>query len=290
MSEVPARYVLTVDVEDYFHVEAFSGVVSRDSWDSYTPRVEANTRRVLALLDRHGAKATFFVLGWVARKFPALVREIRDAGHEIGCHSFWHQPVYSQTPEEFRQDLLLSVRVIEDAAGVRPVGYRAPSWSITERSLWALDILSEEGFEYDSSIYPISHDLYGIPGAERFPNVFSGPGGAELTEFPPATVRWQGTNFPAAGGGWLRILPFWYTRRALRSIAAEDGRAIVVYFHPWELDPDQPRIAAPLKSRFRHYTNLGRMERRIEALLGEHRFEPFRAVLGSARQRSLAKS
>jgi polysaccharide deacetylase family protein (PEP-CTERM system associated) len=273
-----ARYILSVDVEDYFHVEAFSKEISRTEWDRWPTRVVNNTRRVLDLCDEYNVRSTCFVLGWVARKFPSLVREIHERGHELACHSFWHRPVYSLTPEVFREDLRESRQAIEQAGGVRVEGYRAPSWSITAKSLWALDILAEEGFVYDSSIYPIHHDLYGYPGAERFPYRV-GPEGRELTEFPPATVQVLGATLPSGGGGYLRIFPFPYTTWALRRLEREDGRAVVVYFHPWELDPDQPRIAARWKSRFRHYTNLGKMESRLRRLLAANRFEPFRELI-----------
>lgn len=277
------HYILSVDVEDYFQVEAFSKVVPRADWDRWPSRVVANTNRILDLFDEFGVKGTFFTLGWVAQKFPALVREIHRRGHELACHSFWHRPVYQLTPETFREDLLQARDAIEQASGVRVVGYRAPSWSITAQSLWALDVLAEEGFLYDSSIFPIRHDLYGIPGAKRFP--YRPPTArSTLMEFPPATVQIMGNTLPAAGGGYLRIFPLAYTQWALRQLEREfagEGVA-VVYLHPWEIDPEQPRIAAQLKSRFRHYTNLHRMEPRLRALLNNFRFEPFREVVAPA--------
>ncbi len=268
------RYILSVDVEDYFQVEAFARNVSRDDWDRWPSRVVANTHRALDLCDERGVKGTYFTLGWVAAKFPSLVREIHARGHELACHSYWHRPVYSLTPEVFREDLRQAREAIQQASGVRVVGYRAPSWSITAKSMWALDVLAEEGFLYDSSIYPIRHDIYGVPGAQRLPYKLETVSG-ELREFPPATVRIRGTNLPAAGGGYLRILPFLYTTWAVRKLAAEPGSVVVVYFHPWELDPEQPRIAAGRKSRFRHYTNLRRMEPRLRSLISAHPFEPF---------------
>jgi polysaccharide deacetylase family protein (PEP-CTERM system associated) len=273
------RYILSVDVEDYFQVEAFAKVVPRSQWDRWPSRVVANTNRVLDLFDEFQAKGTFFTLGWVAEKFPALVREIHSRGHELACHSYWHRPVYQLTQDAFRKDLLQARDAIEQASGVRVVGYRAPSWSITARSLWALDILAEEGFVYDSSIFPIRHDLYGIPGAKRTPYELQ-TGESTLTEYPPATVRLLGNTLPAAGGGYLRILPLSYTRWALRRIEKEHGSdgVAVVYLHPWEIDPEQPRIAAQRKSQFRHYTNLHLMEPRLRALLSAFRFEPFREI------------
>lgn len=272
------RYILSVDVEDYFQVEAFSREIARADWDRWPSRIVQNSHRALDLCDQFGVKATYFVLGWIAAKFPALVREIHQRGHELACHSFWHRPIYSLSPAAFREDLREARSAIEQAAGARLLGHRAPSWSITPKSLWALEILAEEGFLYDSSIYPIHHDLYGFPGADRFPHQVETPKGM-LTEFPPATVQLWGHTLPSAGGGYLRILPFLYTRWAIRRLARDDGRAIVVYFHPWELDPEQPRIPARAKSRFRHYTNLRAMEPRLRRLLGSHPFEPFRALL-----------
>jgi len=275
-----AQYILSVDVEDYFQVEAFARQVSRADWDQWPSRVVANTQRTLDLCDDYGVKGTFFVLGWVARKFPALVRDIQSRGHELACHSFWHRPVYSLTPETFREDLRQARDTIQQAGGVRVEGYRAPSWSITSASTWALEILVEEGFTYDSSTFPIRHDLYGIPGAERFPYRIPTKSG-ELIEFPPATVKLFNAILPSAGGGYLRIFPFPYTQWALNRIEREDGRAVVVYFHPWEIDPGQPRIQAHAKSRFRHYTNLGSMELRLRRLLQSRPFQPFRALIAA---------
>jgi polysaccharide deacetylase family protein (PEP-CTERM system associated) len=272
------RYILSVDVEDYFQVEAFTADVPRADWDRWPSRVVANTHRCLDLCDEFGVRATYFTLGWVARKFPELVREIHARGHELACHSFWHRPVYSLTPEEFRDDLRQARDTIEQTAGVQLLGYRAPSWSITAKSIWALDILAEEGFAYDSSIFPIRHDLYGVPGGKRFPYQVETESG-ELTEFPPATVRLFGNTLPSAGGGYLRILPYQFTEWALRRLARDDGQVIVVYFHPWELDPEQPRIASRFKSRFRHYTNLTEMEPRLRRLMREHPFQPFRDLV-----------
>lgn len=280
MSSQPS-FVLSVDVEDYFQVEAFTRQVSRDDWNRWPSRVEANTMRALDLCDEHAAKGTYFVLGWVARKFPALIREIERRGHELACHSYWHRPVCSLDPESFRQDVREACDAIQQAGGSRPIGYRAPSWSITPESVWAFDVLAEEGFVYDASIFPIRHDLYGYAGGQRFPHRIQTRAGT-IQEFPSATVRVGNTNLPTGGGGYLRILPFSFTKWALRRYALEDGRAVVVYFHPWELDPDQPRIAAPLKSRIRHYTNLQKMEPRLRRLLAEHSFQPFRNLVATA--------
>jgi polysaccharide deacetylase family protein (PEP-CTERM system associated) len=273
-SEKP-QHILSVDVEDYFQVEAFAGSIPRGSWEQYPCRVVDNCHRLLDLFDRYQVKATFFTLGWVANRFPAIVREIHERGHELACHSFWHRKVDSLTPGQFRADTREACDAIEQAASVRVTGYRAPTWSISRRSLWAFDILAEEGFEYDSSIYPIHHDLYGIPGAQRYAYVHVCENGENLLEFPPATIRVAGMNFPAAGGGYLRIFPLSYTCWVFRQFE-NAGRPVVVYLHPWEVDPEQPRIKAPLKSRFRHYTNLHRTQERLEYLLQHYQFVPFR--------------
>ncbi|MCU1254529.1 MAG: hypothetical protein JWM83_828 [Candidatus Angelobacter sp.] len=274
-------HILSVDVEDYFQVEAFAGSVDRECWDQWPSRVVANTQRVLNLFDDFDAKATFFFVGWVAARFPHLVREVQSRGHELACHSYWHRTVNSLTPEEFRKDTRQAKQAIEDASGVLITGYRAPSWSITKSCLWALDILAEEGFAYDSSIYPIHHDLYGVPGAQRFPYTHACANGMGLREFPPATLRFLGTNFPAAGGGYLRIFPSAITELAFRTFENNYRERVVVYLHPWELDPEQPRINGSMKSRFRHYTNLGRMHAKLQSVLRRHKFQPFQDVLAA---------
>ncbi len=280
---------MSVDVEDYFQVEAFAGPVAPDSWDRWPSRVVANTQRVLDLLDQHKAKATFFFLGWIADRFPGLVRDAVARGHEAACHSYWHRAVYKLSPAEFREDTRMAKDVIEQAAGVPVKGYRAPTWSITRQSMWALRILAEAGFLYDSSVYPIHHDLYGIPGAPRVPYTHDCGDKLQLREYPPATLRLGGFTLPAAGGGYLRLFPMAYTHRAFQQ-AANQGQAAVVYVHPWELDPEQPRIRATLRSRFRHYTNLGRMESRLGQLLSRYRFGRFEDALRAESQNaSLAK-
>jgi len=284
------KHIMSIDVEDYFMVEAFAGSITRDSWPSWPSRVVQSTYRILDLLGQYNVKGTFFFVGWVARKFPHLVRDVIAHGHELGCHSFWHRPVYSLTREQFREDTKLALRAIEDSSGVRVHGYRAPSWSITGDCLWALDILAEEGFSYDSSIYPIHHDLYGVPGAQRFPYTVNSPRGAFLREYPPATIRFLGQNFPAAGGGYLRILPLAYTHWVFRHFERRYGGGVVTYLHPWELDPEQPRVNEKLKSRLRHYTNLVGMKNKLESLLQLYSFQCFRDFLAAENERESASN
>jgi polysaccharide deacetylase family protein (PEP-CTERM system associated) len=269
--------IFSVDVEDYFHVEAFADTIDRSQWPQFDCRVVANTHRLLDLLDRHQVHGTFFILGWVAERFPGLVRDIVNRGHEPACHSYWHRLVYKLTPEEFRTDTLQAKDVIEQAGGMAVHGYRAPSYSITEQSLWALDVLAECGFSYDSSIFPIAHDVYGIPDAPRIPHKITG----ELMEYPMTTFRLGQRNMPVGGGGYLRLLPMWYTRMGIRRANAE-GVPLIVYVHPWEVDPEQPRVqGGRLTSRIRHYTNLKKTYERLDDLLAENRFVPFRDALGA---------
>jgi polysaccharide deacetylase family protein (PEP-CTERM system associated) len=270
---------LSVDVEDYYHVEAFADRIRPETWPQYPRRVADNTRRVLELLADHGVRATFFVLGVVAEQEPGLVREILAAGHELGCHSHMHRRICTMTPKEFQEDVRRARGAIEDAAGEKVVGYRAPTFSLTRKSLWAIEILAQEGFLYDSSVFPVKHDLYGMPGAPRFPFRWVCEDGKSLFEIPALTVRILGRNLPAVGGGYLRILPMWYTRWALRRVREREGRPAVVYFHPWEIDPEQPRLSGGVKARLRHYLNLKRMERRIRELLAHAPFVPLRSFL-----------
>jgi polysaccharide deacetylase family protein (PEP-CTERM system associated) len=274
-----------VDVEDYCHVEAFSDRIRPEMWPLFPSRVVENTRRVLDLLNRAGARATFFVLGWVAERCPTLVREILAAGHEIGCHSYLHRCIWTLTQEEFRADTRRARAAIEDAAGTQIFGYRAPSFSVVKKSLWALDILVEEGFVYDSSIFPIHHDVYGMPDAPRFPFRWVHPDGECLYEFPPSTVRLLGLNLPAAGGAYLRILPWWYTRWAIRRTRHE-GQPLVLYFHPWEIDAGQPRLTGKPLSVLRHYSNLASMERKLEEVLKLGSFVPLHDYLDILTERS----
>ena len=276
---------LTVDVEDYFHVEAFAPCVRREDWPSFESRVERNTDRVLLLFDECGVKGTFFVLGWAAERYPSLVRNISSAGHDLGCHGYEHRRIRVQGPQRFREDLRRSRDVIAGQSG-RPVTvYRAPSFSVVAETLWALDILLEEGFNLDSSVYPVYHDLYGLPGAPRFPHRRTTPGGKMIDEFPPSTISIGGVNFAIGGGGYLRLLPYGLMRRAIRHVNEVERQPVMTYFHPWEVDPGQPRIrGAGLKSRLRHYTNLSAMEDKVRRLLGDFRFGPIRDALVASRQ------
>jgi polysaccharide deacetylase family protein (PEP-CTERM system associated) len=274
MSDNTARNVVSVDVEDYFHAEAFSDVVDRARWDSYASRVVPNTRRLLQLLGTLNVRATFFVLGWVAERFPGLVREIAAGGHELGCHSYWHRLIYKLDAAEFREDTRRAKDIIEQLVGQPVAGYRAPTYSVVHRSAWALEILAELGFTYDSSIFPIHHDLYGMPDAPRAPFRVQTPAGP-LIEFPITTFRVAGHNLPVGGGGYLRLLPKLYTRIGLKR-AQSEGVPIVIYIHPWEVDPDQPRLPGRLSSRLRHYTNLSRTLDRFQGLLEAGNYTSFR--------------
>jgi polysaccharide deacetylase family protein (PEP-CTERM system associated) len=268
--------VFSVDVEDYFHVEAFSDIVGPERWSDFPCRVERNTHKVLDLLDEYRVEATFFILGWVADKYPHLVREIVARGHEPACHSYWHRLIYKLDKDEFAADTRRAKDVIEQAAGEAVFGYRAPSYSITMQSLWALDVLAASGFTYDSSIFPIRHDVYGIPDAPRRPFLVTTPSGP-IVEFPISTFRMVGEqNLPVGGGGYLRILPFWYTKLGYRRTQAEK-LPLIAYVHPWEVDPEQPRLGGRRRSRLRHYTNLAKMDNRLRRLFTLGKFTSFRS-------------
>jgi polysaccharide deacetylase family protein (PEP-CTERM system associated) len=271
---------MTVDVEDYFHVSVFDGLIPRDQWRTLESRVVANTERLLRLFDDTGVKGTFFILACVAERFPDLVSRIARLGHEVASHGYGHRLIYDQTPAAFRDDVRRAKAILESIAGRRVDGFRAPSYSVTPRSLWALDILIEEGYTYDASIFPIRHDRYGIPLSPRHPYLLSRPGGA-LVEAPASTVRWGPLNLPVAGGGYFRILPYAWTRWGIARLNEREGRPAIFYLHPWELDPDQPRLRAGVLSRFRHYRNLDKTEARLRQLVGDFHFGPLRATLST---------
>jgi polysaccharide deacetylase family protein (PEP-CTERM system associated) len=261
----------SVDVEDYFQVSGFEKEIRREDWSSFESRVVESTQRLLKLLDRHDVKATFFVLGWVADHYPDLVAQIAEAGHELASHSYWHRLVYELSPEEFREDLCRSREAIRRAVDQPIVGYRAPSFSITRKSLWALDVLAEEGFKFDSSVFPTRHPRYGIPGARKEIHQIETTNG-RLWEFPPAVRKYGGVNMAVAGGGYFRLYPLRFTCHALKSIN-RTGQPFVFYVHPWEVDPHQPRLrAGSWASRFRHYVNLASTERKLDHLLSRFRF------------------
>jgi polysaccharide deacetylase family protein (PEP-CTERM system associated) len=271
-----ARPVFTVDVEDWFQVSAFDRTISRSSWDGRESRVERNTDRMLALLDETGALGTFFTLGWVAQRFPQLIRRIADAGHEVASHGFWHQRIPTITEAEFREDVRTAKAVLEDAAGVAVVGYRAPSFSLTDDVLWAARVLVEEGYTYDSSRFPIARRGYGTASGRCDPHMLdtvSGP----LAEYPPAVWEVLGARVPVAGGGWFRQLPLWVIQRGLGAVL-RNGQPAVFYIHPWEIDPGQPRLAVGTITTIRHYRGLRVAESRLRTLLRTWRFTSFQQL------------
>jgi polysaccharide deacetylase family protein (PEP-CTERM system associated) len=328
------KNILTIDVEDYFMVSGFEKVVGRSDWESFESRVERNTHKILDTIDSAASRreeteaparpirGTFFCLGWVGRRYPHLIREIHARGHEIASHSYEHRMIFSMSPEEFREDVRKTKAILEDASGREVVGFRAPSYSITEKTLWALEILAEEGYEYDSSIFPVHHDRYGIPDAPRFPYIvfkagernfefiplrpeersMKGPekrngknspgllvrsgldeapaGARAMIEFPLSTLRLFGQNLPVAGGGYFRLLPSFATQWAAGRISGQEGLPFIFYLHPWEVDPDQPRVSGlSLLSGFRHYLNLAKTEGRLRDLLRKFPFFSFRDFL-----------
>ncbi|MGI4718219.1 MAG: XrtA system polysaccharide deacetylase [Janthinobacterium lividum] len=259
------KNAMTCDVEDYFQVSAFAPYIDRDSWPTRECRVEANMERILAIYERHGVKATFFTLGWIAERYPAMVKKIVAAGHELASHGYGHLRASDQTRAQFDNDIRSSKALLEDIGGQEVIGYRAPSFSIGHANLWALEALQEAGYRYSSSIYPIAHDHYGMPDAPRFAFYPHGPDG--LLEVPVTTVNMLGRNLPAGGGGYFRLLPYALSRWMMQKVNREDRQPALFYFHPWELDPGQPRPQGlDAKSRFRHYVNIERMEGRLEQL------------------------
>lgn len=299
--------ILSVDLEDYFMVSAFENVVKRENWGEYESRIESNTYHLLDILNDSclTPKATFFCLGWVAERYLHLIKEIHQQGHEIACHGYAHKLIYNQSKEEFRSDVKKAKEILEDIIGSEVIGYRAPSYSITEESKWALEILAEEGFKYDSSIFPIHHDFYGMPDAPRFPFIISlnGTNNYEFSvlnyelntfeisklkthnskfiiEFPISTVQLLGINFPISGGGYFRLFPYPFIKKGLKTINEIEERPFIFYLHPWEIDPGQPRVKdLPLRSRFRHYVNLNKTEFKFRKLLKDFQFSTVRDVI-----------
>jgi len=272
----------TVDVEDYYHVTAFEKHVDRADWGRYESRVTANTHRILKLLEKHKVQATFFVLGWVAERFPRLVRDIAARGHEVGAHGYWHRLVYRMSPEEFRDDLVRTRNILEDLTGEQVRAYRAASFSITKQSLWALQVLVEEGFRFDSSVFPVYHDRYGIPNANPAIHRIDTPAGP-LWEFPVSVLRIARINVPIAGGGYFRLYPLNLTLRFLSKLNRQQQRPFVFYVHPWELDPEQPRLSVSSRfSRARHYLNLGSTEKKLDVLLRRFDFGRLSDVVQAA--------
>lgn len=272
------KNALTIDLEDYYHVSAFSDVMPQERWDTQQSRVDRNTNLLLDLLDEARCKATFFTLGWVAEEHPALVKRVFERGHEIACHSLRHRTVYKMTLPEFREDTRQAKQVLEDCSGAAVRGYRAPSFSITRESLWALDVLVELGFTFDSSIFPVRHPHYGIPDAPLSPHRIQTANGP-IVEFPMTTLALAGRRSPFAGGAYFRFLPYWYTRWGIRFLNSKEGRPVCVYLHPWEVDPDQPRMNGTLSARLRHYSGLRSTPAKFRKLIDDFEFCPLSTLV-----------
>lgn len=279
----PVVNAMTVDVEEHFQVSGFEGVVRREDWSAHESRVVANTERLLELFSRQSVRGTFFILGWVAERHPGLVRRIADAGHEIGCHGYSHRLIYDQTPEEFRRELTLARRILQDASGQAVCGHRAASFSITRRNLWALDVLVDVGFTYDSSVFPIVHDRYGVPGAPRGMYRLELANGSALVELPPSTLRFGPVVLPVGGGGYFRLYPTRVTRWAIDRLNRRERMPAVVYVHPWEFDPGQPRVpGVPWLRAARHYVNLETALEKLRILLDSHEFAAMGEIVAAA--------
>ncbi|HKM84425.1 MAG TPA: XrtA system polysaccharide deacetylase [Candidatus Acidoferrum sp.] len=272
------KNALTIDLEDYYHVSAFSEVMPMGQWNSQSSRVERNTNLLLDLLDEAGCKATFFTLGWVAEQHPQVVRRVAQRGHEVACHSLRHRVVYKMTRAEFRDDTRQAKQLLEDCSGTPVFGYRAPSFSITQDSLWALEVLAELGFKFDSSIFPVKHPNYGMPKASRDPHRIETPSGS-IVEFPMTTLELAGLRSPFGGGAYFRLLPYWYTRWGIRFLNERECRSVCVYLHPWELDPEQPRMSGRLTSRMRHYLGLRSTPAKFRCLICDFEFCPLGALV-----------
>jgi polysaccharide deacetylase family protein (PEP-CTERM system associated) len=272
-----ALNAMTVDVEDFFHVSAFESIIQPEQWKDYQPRVDANTRRLLDIFAKANVKSTFFTLGWVAEKYPELIKEIHRQGHEVASHGYAHRRASEQTPEEFRQDVIRSKQHLEDLIGEKVLGYRAPSFSIGYTSEWAFEILAELGFVYSSSTYPVKHDLYGTPDWPRF--AYNRP--ENIIEIPIPTLRMLGKQVPIGGGGYFRLYPYQMTKKLISRYLKQEKQPYSFYFHPWEIDAEQPRLNdAPLKSRFRHYVNLSKTESKLEKLLSDFSWSTMKDVYG----------
>lgn len=273
------KNALTIDVEDYFQVAALAKWAPTKSWDDFPLRVEKNTDRILQLFADREIKATFFVLGWIADRCPELVRRIVSEGHELASHGYSHQLIYNQTPEVFKEETVRSKKLLEDISGVAINGYRAASYSITKQSLWALDTIAEAGFTYDSSIFPVKHDRYGIPDAIEIPHRLTTPAGHEIVEFPITALKLPKYKLPIAGGGYFRLFPYWFSRWGLKRVNKTQQQPFVFYLHPWEIDPEQPRLPATGLSKFRHYNNLDVCEERLINLLDDFKFQQVYKIL-----------
>jgi polysaccharide deacetylase family protein (PEP-CTERM system associated) len=271
---------MTVDVEEHFQVTAFAKTIDRRAWNDLPSRVVDNTIRLLDLFDEVGVKATFFMLGWVAQRHPELMRRIAENGHELASHGHSHKLIYEQSPQEFREELKISKALIEDACGIEVQGYRAASFSIRATNLWALDAIAECGFSYDSSVFPVMHDLYGMPGAPRGVYRVELANGLSLVEVPPTTLAFGRSILPVAGGGYLRIFPRWFTNWAIARLNRQEQRSAIIYVHPWEVDPEQPRVkGAPWRSKARHYTNLRTTLPKLRFLLQTYDFGTMRDLI-----------
>jgi polysaccharide deacetylase family protein (PEP-CTERM system associated) len=271
---------MTVDVEDYFHVSAFENTINKSDWNKLPLRVEQNTYRLLELFEKHGVKSTFFTLGWVAERCPNLIKAIVDQGHELASHGFAHQRITEMTKNDFVTDVKNSKNILEQLSGTEVIGYRAPSFSINDSNTWVYEKLIELGFEYSSSTYPIQHDLYGVPNWPRF--MYERPeniNGKKIIEIPIPTLCKSNINTGIGGGGYFRLYPYWLSKRRIEKFHHQEKKPYSFYFHPWEIDPDQPRVKeAPLKSKFRHYINLSRMEGKLEQLLKDYKWDTMKSV------------
>lgn len=278
---------LTIDVEDYYMVSAFADRIKFEDWHRYESRIEKNTYTILEMLDEYGIKATFFILGWVAEQHPKLVKDIHSAGHEIASHGYNHTLIYNQTPEEFRKDIRKTKNILEDITATSVMGYRATSFSVTEKTMWALDILIDEGFLYDSSIFPVHHDRYGNPNFNRFPEIIKN-GVGEILEIPLSTIRLFRKNIPIAGGGYLRFFPLRFIEWGIRSLNRNEAQPATIYFHPWEIDPEQPRLNGSKLAELRHYTNISKTFLKLNRLLKAFQFGPLKEVFANKITRPLS--